>query len=161
MRRYDDHFAQYFDEIPTHTREFRNWGGEGVALFPAIIAEFAIHGKHTPARHLLLTPSNFAGAQPIPVRSLSIGFHAHLSFDYHHVIMIAINASHLFCFSNILQLLAGCGGERMWGRSAAERGPTFSKKTPPRRRGAPGGMITSKASRFAPAFLHEQSSGPP
>ena len=41
----DDHFAEYFDEIPPHTREIRNWGAEGVAPFPAIRAEFAIHGK--------------------------------------------------------------------------------------------------------------------
>jgi hypothetical protein len=31
--------------------------------------------------------------------------------------------------------------KRMWGRSIAERGPTFFFLTPPRRRGAPGGKI--------------------
>ena len=46
MRRYDDHFAEYLMKSrPPHTREFRNWGGEGVAPFPAIDAEFAIHRK--------------------------------------------------------------------------------------------------------------------
>ena len=87
-------------------------------------------------------------AYVIPVRSLSIGFQTHVLFDCHHLIMIAISAAHLFCFSNILQLLAGCGGERMWGRSAAERGPTFSQKKPPRSRRDDN----SKARRFAPAI---------
>ena len=37
--------------------------------------------------------------------------------------MIAISAAHLFCFSNILQLLAGCGGGENVGSERSGEGP--------------------------------------
>ena len=70
----------------------------------------------------------------------------HSFLDCHHVIMIAINC-HQASFLRSKPVQSPLRG--MWGRSVAERGPTFSIKTPPRRRGAPGGILHCSG-RFSP-----------
>ena len=80
----DDHFAEYFDEIPPHTREIRNWGAEGVAPFPAIPEQSARNlrftGKQTARHHSIFKSSDLACAQLIPARTPALAFDTHLSF---------------------------------------------------------------------------------